>query len=145
MVQSAFDDAVLQGLVGLHHQSSPDPQTVERPGHGPLQDVELGVDRDAQCLEGPFGRVPAAATSRRRHGLTDELGQVLGRGDRLAGLTAAHDGGGDAGGESLLAVGAQDVGELGGVGGLQQILGGRARALIHAHVEGRRAGVGEAS
>ena len=124
--QRPLDDAVLQGLVGLHHQAPSHAQAVESPGHGPLQDVELGVDGDAQRLEGPFGRVPAAAACRRGHGLTDELGHVLGTGHRIPGLAAAHDGGGDAGGEALLAVGAQNAGELGGVGMRQQVLGGHS-------------------
>jgi len=37
-----------------------------------------------------------------------------------------REGGGDAGGEPLLAVGAQDAAELDGVGGLQQVLGGHS-------------------
>ena len=114
------------------------------PRYGPLQDVELGVDGDAQRLEGPFGGVAAAATSRCRHRLADELGQVLGGGDRIPRLTTTHDGCGNAGGESLLTVRAQDMSELGGAGDVQQILGGAPRALVHAHIEGGGAGVGEA-
>jgi len=113
-------------VIGHHHEAATGAQDALRSFEELFESRQLAIDLDTQRLEGSFGRVPATAARRCGHRLTDELGQVLGADHRLPGLTPMHDGGGDAGGEPLLAVGAQDAAELDGVGGLQQVLGGHS-------------------
>ena len=74
--------------------------------------VELAVDLDAQRLEGALGRVAAGPAGRGGDRLTHQFGQLGGRPQR-GHPALAIDGLGDAQREALLAVLAQDPGQLG--------------------------------
>ena len=73
----------------------------------------------------------------------EQLDEAGGGGEGLL-LALPDDGGGDAAGEPLLAVLAQDPLELGGVVGVEDLGRGDAGALVHPHVQRRVVAVGEA-
>ena len=131
-------------MVGLHHDPASDRDGADRSRHGPPQHGQLVVDLHPQGLERPLGGVPAGATSGSRDLGVEQLDECC-RGGEGLGLTAPDDRAGDLAGELLLAVVAQDPGEVTGAVGVQDVRGAGAGRLVHPHVEGRVDRVGEAS
>ncbi len=76
--------------------------------------------------------------------VAEQVDETRGAGERL-GLALLDDGSGDLAGELLLAVGAQDPGELGGRVAVEHVGRGRALGVVHPHVERGVLGVGEAA
>ncbi len=113
-------------------------------GDRPLQDGEFAVDLDAQGLEGALGRVAAGALGGLRQGVADDLDQAGAGGEGLLG-PLVDDGGDDASGLLLLAVGAQDPDQVAGGVGVEDLGGADAGRLVHPHVERGVLGVGEAA
>ena len=115
-----------------------------RRGRAPRPDRQLGVDLDAQRLEGALAGVATAASGDAAG--TDRLSSSTSRAEVVNGsasrsrTTAA----GDLAGEPLLAVVAQDPLEVGGGVGVEDLGGGDAGGLVHPHVERRVLAVGEA-
>ena len=82
-----------------------------RSGNGVAQRIEFGVHGGAQRLEGALGRMTAGAAGRRGDGGVEQLDELAGRGERLAG-PPSHDLAGDPLGEPLLAELPQDPRQL---------------------------------
>src|ERR1019366_5550752 len=97
--------------------------------------LQLVVDLDAERLEGPGGGMYPLWPEAARDGLLHQLSKLLGRGHR-ASPPLPDEGPGNRGGEPLLAVGADQGGQLGLVPTVED--GGRGlggRGLVHPHVE----------
>ena len=124
--EGLLDEPVLERVVAHHHDAAADADGVDGGGDGPAQHAELVVDLDAQRLEGALGRVSARTPRRRRDRLAEQLDQPGRAGERL-GLPLPDDRPGDLAGELLLAVAAQDPGQLGGGVGVEHVGRGRAR------------------
>src|SRR5918994_3600432 len=122
-------------MVAHHHDTATDAEGGDGSWNGATQDTELVVDLDAQRLEGAFGRVSARTSRRGRDGRPEQLDEPRRVRERL-GLPGLDDGPGDRPGELLLAVGAQDPGELGGRIAVEDVGGGGTLGVVHAHVEG---------
>ena len=110
----------------------------------PAQHGELVVDGHPQRLEGALGGVPARTPGRRRDGRVEQLDELGARGERR-GLATAYDLAGDLAGELLLAVLAQDAGQLLRRRGVEEVGGGLTGRRVHPHVERGVLGVGEAA
>ena len=109
----ALDDAVLERVVGEDGQPAARPQQVDGRGQRRGQRLQLAVDRDAQGLEGARrGMRPPTAAAGDRHDALDERGQVGGGLDRPR-PALLDDRARDAPSVGLLAVGPQDVRDLG--------------------------------
>ena len=146
-LEGGLDDPILQGMEG--DDSQPD-----RPGSGRstaavsilFHGGQLVVDGDADGLEAPLGRVllfPARAWG--GHGAADDLRQLQ-RG--LDGLfsPALFDGGGDAGGVALLAVGVEDAFEFGPPARCSPLHKAvRPPERVHAHIQRRVVHIGKAA
>ena len=111
VAQEALDDPVLERVERDHREPAVRPQHLERRGQRALERAELVVDLDPQRLEDALGGVPLAEARRRRDRLLDRLDEVAGALERLL-RAAAHDRPRDLAGVALLAVAAEDVGEL---------------------------------
>ena len=110
LLQEALDDAVLQRMEG--DDDEPAALAQHRLGRGERlrQLLELAVDEDAERLEGARRRMDARRAGR-AGGARDDLGEPRGAQDRLF-RARPVDGAGDAPGLPLLAVDADDRGEL---------------------------------
>ncbi len=130
--EEGLDDAVFQRMEGDHHQPAALAQHLLGGLQTGLQFVQLGVDGDAQGLKGAGGRMhlgPAPAAQ----GALDGVGQVQGALERRLG-PAAGQGGGDAARLALLTIEPENAGQLGRLGGVDQV-GGALALARHAHVQ----------
>ncbi len=93
-------------------------------GRAACECSELVVHRDAKRLEDALGRMALAESRRCRDRRLDRLDELAGALERMLGATA-HDGAGDLARVALLAVAAEDVGELALVPGVEDLGGGR--------------------
>ena len=89
--EHALGDAVLERVVGQDGDPAADGERVDRAGQRRGPDRQLGVDLDAQGLEGALARVPAALLRRGRDDLLEQVDQPARGGERLA-LALADDG-----------------------------------------------------
>lgn len=137
-----LDQPVLEGVVALHHDPSADRDRVQGGRDGPTKNAELVVDLDPERLEGALRRVSAGTAGRRRDHVVEQLDQA-GRVGERGRLTLADDRAGDLLGELLLAVRAQDPGQVGSAVGVQHVCGGQAGGVVHPHVQRGVLGVGE--
>ena len=140
----ALDDPVLQRLIGHHGDPAARAQGRQRGGYRLPQRLQLGVDRDAQRLEGALGRVTAGASGRRRDRLVEQFDELTGRRERRAGATA-HDERGDTAREALLAELAQQPRQRLLVVGVQDLRRGQLGFRVHPHVQWRVGRIGEAA
>ena len=133
--EEPLDDAVLERVVGQDDDPSARTQQVHGGGEALLERVELLVDRDPQRLEDARGRVDPAADARvgGRDAL-DERRQLLGGLDRGR-LAGGDDGLGDLPRGRLLAVLAEQRGQLVGGERREQLRGRHAARRVEAHVE----------
>src|SRR5690606_15597290 len=90
-VDALLDDAVLQRVVGDHHEAASGAEGGDGGVEPALEGAQLVVDRDAERLEDLAGRV-AAPARRGRDGAGDGVRQLRGAGEGPAG----DDGCGDA-------------------------------------------------
>ena len=144
VAQEALHDPVLERVERDHREPAARAQDLERRRQRALERAELVVDLDPQRLEDALGRMALAEARRRRDRLLDRLDEVAGALERLLGA-AADDRARDLAREALLAVAAEDVGELALVGLVDELARGQLRGGVHAHVERRVGGVREAA
>jgi hypothetical protein len=105
---------------------------------------ELVVHLDAQGLEDALGRMALAEPRGRRDRALDRLDEVARPLERLL-AAAPHDRAGDRAGVPLLAVAAEDLGQLGLARLVDDVGGGEVGRRVHAHVERRVGRVREAA
>ena len=108
-------------------------------GQGRLEDLQLAVHFDAQCLERAPGGMEAPAR-RGRNGLGHDPGQLRGGGEGSSG----HDGGRDAAAVPLVGVTAEDRGQRALFGVIDDVGCGYIAGGIHPHVERAVEAVAEA-
>ena len=96
-------------MVGEHDTPAARREHIDGQVEAPVQDLQLGVDLDADGLEDPLGRMTAATPRRCGDGIPRHIGQLAG-GRQGPG---SHDGGGDATREPPLAVGGEEPGQVG--------------------------------
>ena len=142
--ERTLGDPVLQRVVAEHGDPSAHGQRVDRRGQGGLPGGQLAVDLDPQGLEGPLGRVPAAALRGGGDDRAEQLDEPAGGRERF-GDAVLDDGAGDRAGEPFLAVLPQDPGQVVDVVGVEDVGRGGAVRLVHAHVERGVDAVGEAA
>ena len=118
-------------------------QTVKDGVEPLVQGVQLGVDRNADGLEGAARRVLRLAALCRGHGGGDDLGQLQRGQDGLL-RPRCDNFARDLPGIRFLTVVTQDAGQLLTVKGVDQIRGGGA-LLAHAHVKRCIGMIGEAA
>ena len=108
------------------------------------QRLELVVDHDAQRLEHAARRVAGGEPGRRGDGALDDVDELPGG---LEGLLGAlpFDAPRDVVRVALLAVAAEDVGELADRQHVDEVGGGDGLRRVHAHVERRVPGIREAA
>ena len=125
----------------LERVKGDDPKTPTGPEerYGGLQPateaLQLVVDLDAEGLKGSGGGMNPLGPEAAGNGLLDQLPKLLGGGHR-ASSPLPDNGPGDRGGEPLLAVGADQGGQIDLVPAVEE--GGRGlagRGLVHPHVE----------
>ena len=94
------------------------------------------VDLDAQSLEGSCGGMDPPRPVAARDRLLDDAAQLGGGGEGLE-PPGTDQGVGDGGGETLLAVAADQGRQVGGLPGVDDVRGGQCPlGRIHAHVQG---------
>ena len=135
LFQEALDDAVLEAVEGDDRQPAAGAKHALGGAQALLELVELGVQMDADRLEGAGGGVALLALAETQR-LSNDGGEFGGARQRPGG----DDGAGDRAGARFLAIVLEDAGDLGLVGGIEK-LGGRLAGLAHPHVE--RAVVGK--
>src|SRR5699024_473774 len=81
-------------------------------------------------------RVPAGAAGRRGDGVVKQLDEPTRGGEGFT-LAFPEDRGGDAAGETLVAVGGEDAGDVAVRVPVEDVRGGRARGRVHPHVQRR--------
>ena len=118
-------------MVGEHREAALGVEEVDGGIDGISEDRELFVDLDPDGLEAPLGGVTAGAPGRSRDGVSHDVGQLGGGGDRSGG----DDGPSDATGVALVA----EVAQHGGQAGLGIVVHDRRRRQrrigVHPHVE----------
>ncbi len=139
--EELLDDAILERMEGDDHQTTAGLQHPLGRNQRRFQFAELVVHRDAQRLEGARRRVDVAGLG--AHDAADDVGKALRRGDR--GFRAlADDGLGDMARQALLAIGVDEVGEVGLLEPRDEV-GGAVALARHAHVERPVEAEGEAA
>ena len=133
--EEALHDPVLEAVKGDDGEPAAGLQRALGGGQPLLELVELGVQMDADRLEGAGRRIALLARAE-AGGAADDRGQLGGALDR----TGGDDGAGDRAGARLLAIVAQDPGDLGLVGRVQEFGGGQARLRSCACRADRRPG-----
>jgi hypothetical protein len=127
--EKALHDPVFEAVKCDYGQTSAGAQGTFGRSQPLFELVELGIQMDADGLEGARRRVALLAGPKAR-GAADDGRQLGGTLDR----TCGNDGTGNCPGARLLPIVAQDPGNVGLVGRIQELGGGHAR-LRHAHVE----------
>ena len=139
LLHEALDDAVLETVEGDHRQPSARPQRALGGAQPGLELVELGVQVDADRLEGARCRVglhPRVMAQRLAH----HGGKLGGPRERASG----DDRAGHRAGARLLAIFLDDPRDLGLVGLVEEFGGGQP-GLAHPHVERAVLAEGEAA
>ena len=113
----------------------PTASTSSAAGIARLEHRQLGIDLDAQRLEHALGGVPRPLRGIRRRS-DEDLDQAARPVDRPLGA-CRDDGPRVAARELLLAVPLEDAPQLSFAVGREDVGGGHAGRLVHAHVEGR--------
>ena len=140
--EEALDAPVLQRVE--RDRGEPAGRAQQLPGERErlVELVELAVDRDPDRLEGALGRVAAAEPRGRGDRGGDGVDELEGGGESAA---AADDLPRDPLGVALLAVLAQRAREAAALPRVDDLGGGQLLRRVHAHVERRVVGVGEAA
>src|SRR5690606_35902402 len=121
--EGLFDQAVFQRVVGEHGDPPAHGQRVQGCGQRAFQRRQLAVHFDTQRLEGALGGIATGAPGGRGDRRTDDVDQPSGGGD--GGLPPfPDDQAGDPRREPLLAVLAQDAGQLTRRVGVHHVFGG---------------------
>ena len=138
-----FDGFVFERMIGLHHQSSPDMQSVRglRQCGGEL--VQFAVDFNAQRLEDAFGGIARRAVGLRHH-FIDQTVELCGGGKRLL-VSTRHDGAGDLTRETLFTVFLEYADQFRRSLGGKNPFGRQRLADVHAHIQRRIMRIGEAT
>ena len=145
--QEVLDAPVLE-RVERDRGQAPAVLVQDRPGLGqrPLQIVQLVVDHDADGLKYALCRGTSSKSAPhggRQSGL--DGGHEVGRGLQRGLLAAADDLAGDDARVAILAVGADDLGQLALLHRVDHGARVQLLARVHAHVQRRVVGVGEAA
>src|SRR5206468_5280151 len=127
--EKALHDPVFEAVKGDDRKSTARLQGALGGPETLLQLIELGVEVNADGLEGAGRRVALLALAE-SGGTADDRRELCGAFNR----TPGDDGAGDHPGARLLPIVAQDPGDLGLVGRVQKLGGSKARTA-HPHVE----------
>ena len=133
--EEALHDPVLETVEGDDGEPAAGLQRALGRFEALLELVELGVEMDPDRLEGA-GRRIALLAGAEAGGAADDRGELGGAFDR----TRGNDGAGNRPGARLLPIVAQDPGDLGLVGRIQEFGGGQARLRTSACRADRRPG-----
>ena len=130
--EEGFDDPVFQRVKTDHRQATADLQRPFGGDQAAFQFAKFLIDGNSQGLKNAGGRMdpgPPAPAQRAFH----HLGEIEGAREGRLG-SAANESAGDAPRLTLFAIQTEDTRQLGGLGFIDQIGGGQARAG-HAHVQ----------
>ena len=143
-LEELLDHAVLERVEADGRQATAGAQHAVGLVQAPGQRFQLVVDHDAQRLEDAARRVAGAEAGRRRDVALDDLHQLAGGGERRRGA-GAHQAARDVARVALLAVAAEDAGELVFGQRVHEVGGRDLQRRVHAHVQRRVVGVAEAA
>ena len=143
-IEGMLCGAVLQGMEGDDRDSAARIQMVSDGFQRRFNDRDFGIDLYADRLKGFFGRMVTDGEQFFWGDAFDDVHKLGGRFDIFGG-SCAHDGTCDTGSVVVFSVYGDDASEICFAVRVDDVVSGKRRSLVHAHIQRRFRVIGEAS